>query len=130
MSAESRKTELARTIGTTMRELRQSDAFNSTDWRLFYSLACRLQPGLARDEAFQPEPLIEELGFRDVAAFVLAPTKSGGLEMDAGKWEALLVAAKMLKDYPELAHGGYSMLSMANLASMPSDHPANRENVS
>lgn len=118
-------TPLAKTLGQAMRELLQSPKFSSNEWRLFYALACRLQPSLEDSVSFPPAPIIEELGFQDVASFVLAPVSDGGLQMEPEKWQALQLAVKALEQIPDRAKAGYTYLSLANLVRIEEDLASN-----
>lgn len=109
---------LGRAIHAVMVDLLASPDFNQSDWRLFHTLACRLQPQSIADCLHQPTPLIDALGFETLEAFVTGPTKLGGLDVSPEQWAAITRAASAIELAPWLATAGYSMLSLANLQMM------------
>lgn len=108
---------LATAIKAVMVDLLSSNAFRQSDWRLFHTLACRLQPQAMDLNPHQPAPLITALGFDSVVGFVTAPTKKGGLDMPVDEWTALMSAAAALEQAPWMANVGYSLNSLATLQS-------------
>jgi hypothetical protein len=108
---------LATAIKAVMVDLLTSNAFRQSDWRLFHTLACRLQPQPMDLNPHQPAPLITALGFDSVVEFVTAPTKKGGLAMPVEKWNAVMLAVAAVEQAPWMANVGYSLNSLSTLQS-------------
>lgn len=109
---------LGRAIQAVMVDLLASRDFNQSDWYLFHTLACRLQPQAKADCVHQPASLIAALGFDSVDAFVTGPAKRGGLNVSPERWEAINKAAASIEQAPWMAGAGYSMLTLANYQTM------------